>query len=410
MESSNLPALPTELLSAITSLLPPASLLDLRRVNKTLSEATFPLFLSSFFRTLDTDLSAHDLLILRGIAANPSFAAAVQVLRIRGRSHLPGHYGISEPAWRHLRPLAHSDSPAFDTRTILRELLMSMPNCCGFYVRSLTGRDEFYNSQPCLMPTDLVAIALSVFSELSRPLDSFAIAFGTGENGRASVQMERQLEKLQLLLAKAWSQRLLCRLQDLMLHLELTTLAMARWAMDFVLRCPALRKLDLSFGLEGSVMFFDVLSKTTGALPSLAEFKISGAMITEHEFLSFLCNSRATLKLLTILSTRLETGTWRSVFAHLRLHFTSLQEIRFYRLSHSHGDLHSIGIVFPNLLSDPSVPESGGRRFEVRTKTWTSELQAIGAAFESIGVDETNTRGKGMRQALEMLEAGTATG
>ena len=407
--SSMKPTLPTlaiELVELIACWLGPADLCSLQLVCKNLRQKPIRLF-GARFTTVRTDLSQKSLQKLQEISEDDHLRLYVEKLLIK--ENKPEELGQDFQWHRHSSGYLEAPIPGFEKLQYL--LAHNLSNCRSFHIY-----DPGYgpnDKSDVFTPTDVVALILSMVPFLSieasnsLPVKSFivdcasppvvvtprrGIIDGTSfivdcasptkvvaaRRGMIDAKRLQMWQYRQPSFREAWA-----HIQELVLHqfLEPKTLD---WGIHLIIDATSLRKLSVIVG-RSSRPFLERLSQVT-SLHSLESFKLTCAH-TSVEVLSRLIERfHDTLRVLSLSNIYLQRLTdWLIILGRLGNQAPFLHSVSISGLTTSSSEVNQV-IMFPSLVIDPVVPESGGRKLTlIKDRTWQ---KIFGVEYQGPRVDK----------------------
>ena len=384
--ASSFPNLPVEIIEAITDQLNPTDLFSLRLSCKEISQKTLHRFGQAHFTMLITDLTPDNLQRLLSISKNGQLRHFVRTLVIKAVKTTLGQ-GFS---WHRLEDGNRSacvDSWLSPGVQLLRNILQGLTKCNSFHIQNLGPMEVYYDTE-YLFPSDAVGIILSVVAETGLPVKSFFVDF------RSWGSCDIDAKRVQMSLCQRPTFRNAWRtVEELRLEHSLTP-AILDWVKDLVLDTGSLKKLSLHFNFDHTTSFIGNLSAFPHVFQGLQEFKLGCAHVTVNMLSSILIHSHSNLLVLSFWHVYLQQGTWVALLEQLRGSLPLLESIDVHWPKEYCND-EIAHIQFPTLEDDGVIPDSNGRKFELRYKKWKGQKRVWGASY----------RGHlGMDKALKMLE------
>ena len=178
---------------------------------------------------------------------------------------------------------------------------------------------------------------------------------------------------------EAWA-----HIRELVLHQTLLSKTLDL-GIDLILDATSLRKLSVNVGYYQSGPFLKRLCKVN-SLKNLESFQLACAQ-TSLEILSRLIERlHDPLRVFSLTKISLERLTdWPIVLGRLGNQAPFLHSVSICKLKTSNFEANQI-IVFPSLVIDPVVPESGGRKFTLtKDQTWG---EIFGVAYQGPRADK----------------------
>ena len=242
-------------------------------------------------------------------------------------------------------------------------LAHNLPNCRSFhiYVPGCQPKDKF----DALTPTDVVALILrmvpflSIEASNSLPVKSFIVDCAspttvvTARRGIIDAKRLQMWQYRQPSFREAWA-----HIQELVFHqlLEAETL---KWAIDLILDATSLRKLSVIVG-RSSRPFLERLCQVTSQ-HSLESFKLICAHASVEILSRLVERFHDTLCVLSLSNIYLQRLTdWPIILGRLGNQAPFLHSVSISGLTTSSSEVNQV-VMFPSLIIDPVVPESGGR-------------------------------------------------
>ena len=372
---------------------------SLRLASKNLHQKSLHSF-GAFFTTIRTDLSQRSLQKLQLISEDDTLRLYVQKLLIKP---VEGEILGQGFQWdRHSSGHLEGRLPGLEKLQYL--LAHNLPNCRSFHIFTLGGEED---ESDALTSSDVVALMLrivpsiSIDAPTSLPLKSFIVDFTSPimdiqSRGDGTIYARRLLQdrntnsicakRLQMgqyrqpSFRTAWAP-----IQELVLEQNLM-LETFDWVMDLIVNATSLRKLSLDVGHYQSGPLLERLCHVS-TLSSLESFKLARAS-TSVEHLSRLIEiSYNTLRVISLKHVSAERlSDWPIFLGRLRKHAPFLQSVSIYWLRAYNHELYR-RVMFPSLLIDSVVPDSGGRRWILTEKKLKKEKRILGVEYEGPRVD-----------------------
>lgn len=225
---------------------------------------------------------------------------------------------------------------------------------------------------------------LSIEAPNSLPVKSFIVDCAsptmvvTARRGIIDAKRLQMWQYRQPSFGEAWAQ-----MQELVLHqfLERETL---NWGIDLILDATHLRKLSLIVG-RSSRPFLERLCQVT-SLHSLESFKLIWAHTSVEVLSKLIGRFHDTLRVLVLSSIFLQRLTdWSIILGRLGNQIPFLRSVSINGLSTSTSEGNQV-IMFPSLMINPVVPESGGRKLTLtQDRTWE---KIFGVEYHGSRVDK----------------------
>ena len=379
--SSQLAVLPFEIVEFIAGRAEPADLLSLRLVCRLLRAKSIQCFGRTFFSVVRSDLSITSLEKLKSISEHEQLKHHVQGLLIKG------YNGLGQGFRWTRSPSGHLIAPMQCVEALRTILLNDLIHCRSFHVYREYEPENDYEVD-CLAPSDAVAIIFMMVAETALPIKSFNVDF-TEFSKPKKLDMKRlhipefpgsQRSRF----ISGWG-----HLEELILEYTMSVESLSLTT-GLVLSAPYLQKLKLGPGFEShddesSDSFFERLSAAEG-LPALRELSISGVQTTGPILARFVFRFGPSLCTLSFWHVMITShDTWAAFFRAMRSNFPLLEHISVEHLKEL--QLPKTRIIFPLLDKDNGVPDTGGRKFDLKYKSLRRQQMVIGAKYSGPGVD-----------------------
>ena len=381
-----LPTLAIELVELIARFLEIADFCSLRLTCKNLRKKSLHSF-GALFTTIRTDLSQKSLHKLQVISEDENLRLYVQKLLVKPVEGETLGQGFQ---W-HRHSSGHLEGHLPGLVKLQYLLTHNLPKCRSFHIFTLGGEED---ESDTLTPSDVVALILrtvatfSIDASMSLPLKSFIVDFSSPIVGlRSRNDNSIHAKRLQMWQYRQPSFRTAwARVQELVLEQKLTPETFD-WELDLILNATSLRKLSLDVGRDHSGPFLERLCHLS-SFQSLESFKLARASTSVEHLSRLIERSHDTLRVLSLKLVSTERlSDWPIFLGRLRKHATFLQSVSIHWLTTHSYEVHKV-VMFPSLLINSVVPDSGGRRWTLTEKKWNKAKRIFGVDYEGPRVDE----------------------
>ncbi|KAI9749053.1 MAG: hypothetical protein M4579_007024 [Chaenotheca gracillima] len=373
----HLPSLPVEIIERIAFQSTLADLRSFRLVCQTLYQKTLYYFGHTYLKRLKTDLTDESLQRLQGISETDHFRHHVETLIVKQKSMGPDDYRIRFdnhqhqsrflPAW-----LAEA-LPAF--RLLVDILLHRLVNCRSFKLHGFPTMGRYAVPQR-LQRSDAVELILGMIAESGLPFKSFVLDCGSFDTPPVDMGWLRMARYRNPEFLNTWA-----HLEELSLIQTLQSEDFD-WLLDLVKDATGLRTLLLQTVGFYSDSFIERLSLTPQLAP-VQELSLVMVDLKAVDASRLLLHFRDSLRVLSFLGVNLLSGTWAEVLQDVRANLPGLQSINVVGLTRRTSE----SVVFPTLLDDPVVPDSGGRRFSLPRRDYYKDKVPAGVSYDGPGFD-----------------------
>ena len=379
--ASPLSNLPVEVIEAIARNLDRVSLFSLRLSCRAISRKTLHHFGHACFGLLKTDFSHNDLQRLRSISKDERFRHCVKILVIMDKNN-----GLGRGFYWHRLEEGSVDTRLSSGVQLLQDILKGMTKCNSFYIFLLSGMEDD-TAMEYLLTSDAIGIIFSLVAETGLPVKAFFLNYTNPDSGNAGAR------RLQISLCQrptfrnAWK-----TIEELEIWHSLTSNTF-EWAKDLIIRTTNLKKLRLKLDRDHTTSFIGDLVAVPHVFQRLQEFDLGTAHVSVDMLSSILMESRSSLRVLSFWAIDLQKGTWVTILEQIRDRLPLLESICVDWLTESiNGE--KIYIDFPSLKTDRVVPDSNGRKFELRYFQGREQKKVQGASYHGR---------QGMDKALDIL-------
>ncbi|MCJ1373035.1 hypothetical protein MMC20_004261 [Loxospora ochrophaea] len=342
-----------------------------------------------------TDLSQHSLQQLHSISLNEQFSHQVQTLHVNKEwdEDLKPRLGRGF-YWHRMEETDMSrrvDTQLSSGARMLQDVLTRLVNCTSFRFGSTYGLEEQYEPE-YLSPSDAIGLVLRIIVEISLPVKSFYIDF-EAQKRQAEVDAKRLQTQIfrQPAFIAAWG-----NLEELRLEYRLKSDSL-EWGLGLVSNATSLKVLSLDLHFPYPISFIDSLLSLPFSLQVLQELELASFVVAEDTLLAFLLLCRSNLRRLSFRWIFIRPGKWVPILAALKT-FQFLENFAVGFASESGTNILRARIQFPSLETNPIVPGSGGKSFELQHHEHGGKMRVWGASFHSR---------VGMQRALEILAEST---
>lgn len=361
-------------------------LFAVRLVCRQLCSKSFQTFATTWFNTINSDLSQRSLCRLEKIAKHEALRSFPYHLHIGA-----GKQPYSDSPLGLGNQWIRTDSGCLDTSSIIianfrNWLANKLVNCRSFEVTDTCGRcPEQNGTSISLSPADAIQLLFAATAGL--PVRAFRINL----HRAPSILYPSQLSPSTIKPGQfggAWASNL----QDLELVWDLERDDIHEMALEMIVKATNLRRLRLGWhNSDASQHFFHSLGKVA-KLPQIRELRLDTlGSITQATLLGFLSRLQDSLTSLSLSRVHLSSGSWSTIFRELATILPHLEQITHWNCY----DGPRRGRVFFCPLRENSTRKEYGE-FRFLEVTYKRKLRLGGVRFDR--------KGKGMQLALKALE------
>ena len=365
-------------------------LFSVRLVCRQLHQKSLGTFATTWFHTVESDLSPLSLRRLENIARHEQLRVFVQKLRIGNCGKAPQERPLGQGGhW------ARTNSGCLDSSSpiavALRDWLVTrLIHCREFEVTDSCGQfPEKDGTDTSLSPTDAAQLLLAIWAGGCLPLRSFRIHLI-----RCGIMNPSQMS-LETLNPGPFRESLASHLQDLELSWGLTQDVCFEAAFDLVSTAKHLKTLHLNWHISKAAQQF--LSRLSEApiVPALTNLKLGALNVISQTTLSnMLFRFQGSLTSLHFSHVHLASGTWSAVFKHLRQDgFSHLECIT---ASSCFEDPKRGRVLFCPLRGRSNMAQKCDGTLEFMAVGYLGKNRVQGVRYRGTGI--------GMQLALEALE------
>lgn len=317
----NLPTLPTETISSITSHLEFANICSLRQACRKLDHKILEDFDKRYFAIISTDLTYKSLARLNAIASIGRPAQRVTTIHIRERERLGCGLLWDRDTSDGL------ESTSFGVETLQKILVDKLVNCKSIHIKSY---GEIHRLSPYqqaktlyLAPSDIVGMIMYIIANGGLAIKSFSITTKSGDPqaGRMNTQrLQTSLCETERFLA-AWT-----TIEELDLSFAMTP-DQYSWALGLIWNATNLRKLALSFDYCPPVGTLERFGRNL-MYAKLQYLVLDSAVTTSGAIWDLLYSQRDSIETLSVQRTKVVgQGSWATIFGRMVGNFPRLRNI-----------------------------------------------------------------------------------